>query len=167
MNTFVRILRHLAAPYWVVRRAFPGRVGDAVAGAVRAAERAHDVELRVVVEGGLPPLALLRGKTSRARALELFSQLRVWDTEHNTGVLIYLQFADRKIEIVADRGIARQVKQEQWDAACAAIAREFRAGRYEAGALAGIAHIAAILEKHVPPPRAGDRDELPDRPTVL
>jgi len=162
-----RILKHLATPHWAVRRAFPRRAGDAVQQAVRAIEKAHDVELRVVVEGGLPLAALLRGQGARARAIELFSMLRVWDTAHNTGVLIYLQFADRKIEIVADRGISARVKQEEWDAACAAMAREFRAGRFEEGTLAGIRSVTALLERHLPPPPPGDRDELPDRPSVL
>lgn len=162
-----RILKHLAIPDWSVRRAFPARITEAVAQAVRAAEKAHDVELRVVAEGGLPPAVLWRGVTSRERAIELFSQLRVWDTANNTGVLIYLQFADRKIEIVADRGISARVKQEEWDEACTAIAEEFRAGRFEQGALAGIERVTALLAKHLPPPPPGDRDELPDEPIVI
>ena len=163
----VRIFKHLAMPDWMVRRAFPARAGDAVAAAVAAAEKAHDVELRVAVEGGMPLGALVRGQSSRERAIELFSSLRVWDTQNNTGVLVYVQFADRKIEIVADRGISARVQQAEWDAVCARIAGEFRAGRYEAGALAGIAGITELLRQYVPPPPAGDRDELPDRPTVL
>lgn len=163
----IRILKHLAMPDWMVRRAFPVHVGDAVAAAVAAAEKVHDVELRVAVEGGLALGALLGGQTSRERAIDLFSQLRAWDTQNNTGVLVYVQFADRKIEIVADRGISTRVQQAEWDAVCARIVEEFRAGRFEAGALAGIAGITALLQRHVPPPPAGDRDELPDRPTVL
>jgi uncharacterized membrane protein len=162
-----RILKHLAIPDWTVRRAFPARIGAAVVQAVRTLEKSHDVELKVVVEGGLPPTVLLRGVTSRERAVDLFSQLRVWDTANNTGVLIYLQFADRKIEIVADRGISARVRQEEWDAACAAMAQEFRAGRYEQGALAGIEHVSALLAKHLPPPPPGDQDELPDEPVVI
>jgi uncharacterized membrane protein len=164
---FLRILKHLAMPDWAVRRAFPARTGEVVMAAVRAAEKAHHVELRVALEGGLPIAALLRGQGSRERAIELFSMLRVWDTEHNTGVLLYVQFVDRKIEIVADRGISARVKQEEWDRACAQMAREFAAGRFEQGALAGIAAITELLERHVPPPPRGDRDELPDRPVIL
>ena len=130
-------------------------------------EAAYDVELRVVVEGGMPPFELLRGKGSRARAIELFSQMRVWDTEHNTGVLVYVQFADRRIEIVADRGINARVKQADWDSVCAQITRQFRTQRFKEGALAGIAAIAALIEQHVPPAPPGKRDELPDRPKIL
>lgn len=162
-----RILKHLTMPDRAVGRAFPARVVDAVERAVAAAEKAHDVELRVVAEGGLHLRALSRGQSARERAIELFAQLRVWDTAHNTGVLIYLQFADRAIEIVADRGIAALVRQEEWDAVCAAIAGEFRAGRFEQGALKGIERIDELLAKHVPPPPPGDTDELPDRPIVV
>jgi len=162
-----RALKHLAVPQWTVRRAFPTHVAQTVQRAVRAAESAHDVELRGVVEGGLPLASLLRGTGSRERAIELFSNLRVWDTENNTGVLIYLQFVDRKIEIVADRGISARVRQQEWDAACAAMANEFREGRFEQGTLAGIEYLTALLKKHLPPPPAGDRDELPDAPIVI
>ena len=162
-----RTLKHLAIPQWTVRRAFPAQVAQVVERAVRAAESAHDVELRVVVEGGLPLASLLRDTSSRERAIELFSILRVWDTEKNTGVLIYLQFVDRKIEIVADRGISARVRQQEWDAACAAMANEFREGRFEQGTLAGIEYLTALLKKHLPPPPAGDRDELPDAPIVI
>lgn len=162
-----RIFKHLALPDLAVRRAFPASVAGTVERAVAAAEKAHDVELRVVVEGGMPLGALLRGIGSRERAVELFSLLRVWDTRNNTGVLIYLQFSDRKIEIVADRGISALVGQQEWDAACAAIAAEFACGRFEHGVLAGIERISGLLDQHVPPAPAGDTDELPDRPTVL
>lgn len=167
MTDFARLCKHLAMPHWTLRRAFPRRAGDAVEQAVRAVEKAHDVELRVAIEGGLPLAALIAGHSARERAIELFSQLRVWDTAANTGVLLYVQFADRKIEIVADRGIAARVSQAEWDAVCRRIAAEFRERRFEAGALAGIAAIAGLLKARVPPPPAGDRDELPDRPTLL
>lgn len=162
-----RIFRHLALPDFAVRRAFPAGVSSTVEKAVAAAEKAHDVELRVVVESGLPLGALVRGVGSRERAIELFSLLRVWDTRNNTGVLIYVQFADHKIEIVADRGISSLVKQEDWEGACAAIAAQFAGGRFEQGVLEGIERISQLLRKHVPPPAAGDVDELPDRPIVL
>ena len=102
----------------------------------------------------------------RDRALELFSALRVWDTEHNSGVLIYLQMVDHRIEIVADRGIARLVAQAQWDAICRRMETEFHAGRFEAGALSAIDEITRLLAAHFP---AGESnpDELPDRPVVI
>ncbi len=165
--SLARTLKHLVMPDWMVRRAFPPRVGDLIAAAVAEAEKAHDVELRVVAEGGLPMRALLAGQSSRARAIDVFAQQRVWDTQNNTGVLIYVQFADRAIEIVADRGVSARVSQAEWDAVCACIVAEFRLARYAEGVRAGIDGILALLRRHVPPPPPGDRDELPDQPTVI
>lgn len=162
-----RILKHLATPARVVHRAFPERIWEAVESAVREAEQAHAIELRVVVEARLPLVGLLRGQTARERAIELFTLLRVWDTEHNSGVLIYVQMADRKIEIVADRGINAKVKQAEWDAICGRITQTFREGRFEDGAMLGISEIGALVKAHIPPPQGGDARELPDKPLVL
>ncbi len=150
-----------------MHRAFPPRVWEAVESAVREAEQAHDIELRVVVEARLPVVRLLRGETSRERAIELFTLLRVWDTEHNSGVLIYVQFADRKLEIVADRGINAKVEQSEWNAICGRITQAFREGRFEDGAMLGISEIGALVKTRIPPPRGPHPDELPDKPLLL
>lgn len=161
-----RITKHLLAPQWIVRRAFSKAVLKRIEAAVKASETLHEGELRFAVEAGLDLLPLLRGVTPRQRALELFSQLRVWDTERNCGVLIYLQLVDRRIEIVADRGINRKVTQQEWDIICRGMEAAFRDGRYEEGVLAGIREITALLARHFPPGEANP-DELPDRPVVL
>ena len=96
----------------------------------------------------------------------MFSLLDVWDTEENTGVLIYVQLIDHAIEIVADRGIAKRVPQAEWDAICRAMERAFRADRYEQGALEAIGTVTAILARHFPP-GAANPNELPDKPVVL
>ena len=162
-----RILRHLATPRRVVNRAFPQRVWEGVESAIREGEQAHEMQMRVVLEAGLSLDALVRGQTSRERAIELFSLLRVWDTEHNSGVLIYVQFADKKIEIVADRGINARVQQAEWDAICGRIAQAFRQGRFEEGAMLGISEIGALIKSRVPPRVGARRDELPDKPVLL
>ena len=92
-----RVLKHLAVPQWVVRGAFPPAVLARIEAAITASELAHRGEIRFVVEGGLDLMPLLRDISPRQRALEVFSELRVWDTEENTGVLIYVQFIDRDI----------------------------------------------------------------------
>ncbi|MBX9812239.1 MAG: TPM domain-containing protein [Burkholderiales bacterium] len=161
-----RITKHLLAPQWIVRRAFSKAVLERIEAAVKASETLHEGELRFAVEAGLDLLPLLRGVTPRQRALELFSQLRVWDTERNCGVLIYLQLVDRRIEIVADRGIDRKVTQQEWGVICRGMEAAFRDGRYEEGVLAGIREITALLARHFPPGEANP-DELPDRPVVL
>ena len=161
-----RIVRHLFAPHWIVGRAFPRRTLDAIEAATRASEETHDAELRFAVEAGLHPLPVSRGQTARARALEVFANLRVWDTEHNSGVLIYVQLVDRRIEIVADRGIAAKVSQHEWDSICRRMEDAYRKREFEEGTLLGIAHITALLARHFPPLK-DNPNELADRPVVL
>jgi len=161
-----RVIKHLFAPRWVVDRKFPTSTIRAIEKAIGESEQSHDGELRFAVEGGLKLWLLLHGRTPRARAVEIFSQLRVWDTEHNSGVLIYVQVADRRIEIVADRGINAKVEQHQWDAISGAMKSAFQAQRYEAGAIEGIREITALLAQHFPPTSANP-DELPNAPVML
>jgi uncharacterized membrane protein len=161
-----RVLKHLFAPHWISHRAFPRRSLAAIENAIHASEKLHAGELRFVVEASLHPLPLMRGLSARHRAHEVFSGLRVWDTEHNSGVLIYVQLVDHSIEIVADRGISAIVPQHDWEAICRRMEAAFKQRRFEEGALKAIVEITALLARHFPP-RAGKRDELPDRPVVL
>lgn len=161
-----RIIKHLFAPHWIIARAFPRRTLTAIETAIRASEKSHDGELRFAVEAGLHPLPVLRGQTVRQRSTEVFSSLRVWDTEYNSGVLIYVQLVDRRIEIVADRGVNAKVAQQQWDAICRRMEAAFRESHYESGALTAIAEITALLAQHFPP-RGGNPDELSNKPVVL
>lgn len=165
-----RIFRHLVAPHWLARRAFSPASLRAIQAAVAAAEKYHAGELRFVVEAGLPFVDLWRGVSPRERAMELFSRLRVWDTAQNSGVLIYVQLIDRRVEIVADRGIALHVAQEQWESVCRGMEGSFRSGAYGPGALAAIARIGELLAEHFPAHPGGlapPHNELPDRPLIL
>ncbi|MDB5809486.1 MAG: putative rane protein [Betaproteobacteria bacterium] len=161
-----RLLKHLLIPDWVARRPFSGVLLDRVEAAIHTSEQSHDAELQVALEPGLHLAALLRGLTPRARAVEVFSQLRVWDTERNSGVLIYLQLIDHAIEIVADRGINAKVPQAQWDEICRRMERAFAEEHYEQGVLTAIDDVTTLLAQHFPPV-SGKRDELPDRPAML
>jgi uncharacterized membrane protein len=156
----------LFAPDWLVYRAFPRAALKRIEAAIRQSEAAHRGELRFAVEAGLDLLPVLRGLTPRQRALDVFSRLRAWDTEENSGVLIYVQLLDRDIEIVADRGISAKVGQAQWDAICHRMEEAFRARRFEAGVLEGITEVTTLLTTHFPA-RSENPDELPDRPVVL
>ena len=161
-----RALKHLLTPDWVAMRPFPASALDRIEAEINASEQRHRGELRFALEASLEPLDVLRGIPARMRALELFAALRVWDTEENSGVLIYLQMVDRRIEIVADRGINRLVQQSEWDAICRRMETEFRAGRFEAGTRAAIQEVTELLARHFPP-SADNPDELPNRPVVL
>ncbi len=163
---FKRIVKHLIAPQWVIARAFPRAALDAIETEIRASEKKHHGEVRFAVEAGLHPLPLLRGQSARQRAVEVFSNLRVWDTAHNSGVLIYVQLVDRRIEIVADRGINARVPQTQWDAICRRMEDAFRREHYQQGVLAAIDEITELLARHFPP-LDENPNELPDRPVVL
>ena len=126
----------------------------------------HSGQLRFVVESALPMGQVVRGETPRQRALEVFSRLRIWDTEENCGVMIYLLLADRGVEIVADRGIHRKVGDETWQAICRGMEAAFRERRFTDGAVDGIDAINALLAQHFPRAKTGP-NELPDQPVML
>jgi uncharacterized membrane protein len=161
-----RWLRHLLLPDWWARRAFGRADLAAIGAAIAASESTHRGELRFVVEGALAPAALWRNATARARAVELFASQRVWDTEGNSGILIYVQLVERRVEILVDRGIAARVAQAEWDAICRAMESAFRAGRWREGALAAVARAGELLAAHFPA-GADNPNELPDAPLVL
>jgi len=138
----------------------------AIEAAVAKCEHAHSGQICVAIEAALPTDVLLRGLSARDRAIEVFSTLRVWDTEHNNGVLLYLLIADRDVEIVADRGIAQRVQQSEWEAICRQMESAFSAGHFEDGIIAGIYSVADKLSDHFP--GEGERNnELPDAPVML
>jgi hypothetical protein len=161
-----RIARHLMATRWRVNRAFPGGTLIAIDRAIKASEATHRGEIRFVVEGALDTAPLLRGQTARERAIDVFSQLRIWDTERNNGVLIYLLLADRNVEIVADRGIDAKVGPREWERICRNMEAAFRQADFEGGVVGGIREVTRHLAEHFPP-IGDDRNELPDKPVVL
>ena len=161
-----RVMRHLSNGRAAVRRDFPPHTLDAIERTIRETEARHDGQIRFAVEAALDLAPLLAGQVARERALEVFSQLRVWDTEHNNGVLIYLLLADRDVEIVADRGIHTRLGQESWETICREMEAAFREGHFETGVLAGIHAVGEHLSRHFPP-RSGKSNEMPDRPVVL
>jgi len=138
----------------------------AIEAAIKESETTHFGEIRFAVEAALDPLALLQGRSARDRALEVFSQLRVWDTERNNGVLIYLLLADRRVEIVADRGINRDVGQSGWDKICREMEHAFKQEDFELGVVSGIHAIAAHLARFYPASGVNE-NELPDQAVML
>lgn len=168
MNRVLRRLLRLLRHRWVddtdTRRALDDAAFDRLAARVAASEQRHGGEIRISVEAGLPLSYLWQDLSARDRALTLFGKLRVWDTEHNNGVLIYVLLAEHAIEIVADRGLARQVPAAHWQAVIAGLREAFRAGRYEPGLLQAIDAVEALLVQHFPlAPGAANPNELSDR----
>jgi uncharacterized membrane protein len=161
-----RIARHLLEHHWRARRVFTPKVLARIEEAIQAGERTHSGQLRFVVEGALDGAPLFRNQTARERALDIFSRLRIWDTAHNNGVLIYLLLADRNVEIVADRGIDAKVGAAGWEKICRDMEGDFAQGRFEAGAVKGVEAVSRELAKYFPP-NGPHPNELADKPIVI
>jgi uncharacterized membrane protein len=162
----LRTLKHLFFLDWQVQRAFSKGSLDAIAQAIHASEQTHGGEIRFVVEASLEGAPLWKGQTTRERAIDVFSHLRIWDTEGNNGVLIYLLLADRSVEIVADRGIHARTHGKNWATICSAMELDFSRSEFLTGTLTGIASIAQVIGQHFP--EQGKRtNELPDNPVLL
>lgn len=162
----MRWFRHLV-DWSPAKRHFPPLTLDAVQRAIADSERHHLGEVCFAVEGRLAFADVLRGRTPRDRAREVFTHLRVWDTTRNSGVLVYILLADQAIEIVADRAVAASVDQAEWDRVCALMQKHFTAGNYQGGAIAGIEAISAILVRWFPSDGTTNSDELANRPVIL
>jgi len=162
-----RFCRHLATDHGSVRRAFSDAALSRIETLIGEGEKCHRGQVRFAVEPALPLARVLSAVTPRERALEVFGLLRIWDTEENCGVLVYLLLADRDVEIIADRGIHRRVGEDAWSAVCRKMEAAFRGGRFAEGVEAGLAEISALLAQHYPREGSGEANELPDRPVVL
>jgi uncharacterized membrane protein len=153
-----RLCRHLFTTHWQLGRAFPDATMRAIEQAIAAGERETSGELRFVVESALPAAALLAGESARDRALALFSDLHVWDTAENNGVLIYV--------LLADRAVNATLGTDVWLAVCHTLEAAFAEGRFQAGAIAAVEDLTRQLKAHFPP-APDQRNELPDRPLVI
>jgi len=161
-----RVLRHLAMDRADVHRFLPPSALARIEKTIGEGEARHAGQVCFAVEAALPLARVWHRVTPRERAVEAFGLLRVWDTEHNDGVLIYLLLADRDVEIVADRGIHEKVGDEAWTAICRKMEKEFRAGRYAEAVEEGVRAVSDLLATHSPH-TGGDRNEIPDKPIVL
>jgi len=157
---------HAFMPPWRWRVAFPASLLGDIEMAVQQSESLHRGELRFAVENALAPAWVWRGMSARQRATEVFSNLRVWDTEENSGVLIYLLLADREVDIVADRGITKLVPQAEWDTIAEAMQKAFHRGDFRRGSLEGIERITKILATHFPSD-AINSNELSNTPVIV
>ena len=167
MNRWLRLLRHRWLDEDDARRALGPGALIRIQERVRASERSHSGEIRVCVEAGLPLSYLWRGLSARQRAITLFGKLRVWDTEHNNGVLIYLLLAEHRIEVVADRGLSRHLDAAAWQRIVDGMGAAFRAGRFEEGLIAAIDAVDARLRERFPlAPGQPNPNELPDSPLL-
>ena len=166
-NKLKRIFKHRWIDESAARRALPPELLQRLTRRVSASERRHTGEVRICVEAGLPLGYLWRGATARERAVMLFGKLRVWDTEHNNGVLIYLLLADHSIELVADRGLNNAVSGAQWKSMVDRLAGALRERRFEDGLTQALEEVSAVLVEHCPLATGQSRaNELPDEPAI-
>lgn len=161
---FARLTRHIFMPRRSLRRAFDEAALTAIEQAITDTEKTHGGEIRIALEASLDPAELFSDLSPRQRALQAFAQLGVWDTELNNGVLIYVLWADRDVEIVADRGFNGRVTAQEWSEVCHRMEQLFSQGAAAPAVIAGIQATGALISRHFP---ATDRNELPDRPVVL
>lgn len=166
MVNLSRWLKHAFMPPWSWRWSFPSDVLKEIEKTVKQSEYLHRGELRFAIENALSPSWVWHGMTARRRAAEVFSNLRIWDTEENSGVLIYVQLADHEVHILADRGISRCVSQGEWDTIAQMMRQEFSQGNFKEGSVKGIKEITGLLAIHFPVGE-NNKNELSDRPVVI
>ncbi len=167
MNRLSRLFAHLITGPWSIRRSFPGEALDRVEQAIEQGESTHSAELRVAVEHSLSLwTVLINALAPRERAIDVFSLLRVWDTEQNNGVLIYVLLADQDVEIIADRGAAARIEQTVWDNACEIMRKSFQYGKFEQGTIEAVNYLNKELAV-VFVPGTNNSNELPNRPVIL
>ncbi|WP_151447414.1 TPM domain-containing protein [Lacisediminimonas profundi] len=161
-----RLFRHLTTTSAAGRRAFPPEGMKAIQAAIARGEKAHRAEIRLMVEPAMSFGDLLEGRTARHRARALFTEYRIWDTEENCGILVYINLADRMVEIVADRGVNKLLEAAQWQQVCRTITAGFAAGRYDESVVEAIDQLNGMLHADFP---AEDHNpnELPNRPLML
>jgi uncharacterized membrane protein len=162
----VRVFKHLFMPDWLVRLRFNQRAMQQIESAIAQSEKAHGGEIRFAVEANLSLRDLLANRSARERALDVFSGLRIWDTEQNNGVLIYLLLADHDVEIVADRGINSQVSADEWEQIAQMMESHCRAGEFTTAVLAAIEAISHVLMRHYPA-TGREVNELSNEPVVI
>lgn len=162
-----RFFKHAAVMRWQVRRAFSHAVCQSIENAIATSELGHRAEIRFVVEGALDWPQLWRNLDARERAVSLFSDLHIWDTEHNTGILVYVLFAEKKLEIVADRGISARVDQQEWESICANMTKAFQVGQFKEGSIEGLKRITALLQRHFPQESSLAIEELSNQVVIL
>lgn len=171
LNRIKRVLKHRWLDVASTRRAIPPDMQYRLQQRVAASEQRHSGEVRIYVEAALPPSYLWRDaplqQITRQRALAMFSNLRVWDTAHNNGVLIYLLLAEHVIEIVADRGLNQVVAPQVWQAMLSRMRQAFQDARFEDGLTQALEEVSALLVQHFPlAAGTSNPNELPDSPVL-
>lgn len=166
MVNITRLIKHLLLPDWLVRVRFKKMQLQQIAEAITASEKLHDGEIRFAVEASLPLSYLLKNRITRDRALDVFSRLRIWDTEYNNGVLIYFLLADKDFEIIVDRGLYAKFDPKVWQAIAQSMEQHCKGGDFTGAVLVGILTVTQLQIQHYP--NSGKTaNELSDAPVIV
>jgi uncharacterized membrane protein len=166
MKLFPRLFRHFLITAQHGRRAFPESTLKAIQKAIAHGEKRHRAEVRLMIEASLPLHEVLAGTSPRQRARELFSEYRVWDTEENCGILIYINLADHDVEIVTDRAVGRTLGHDAWESVCQMMTGGYKQGQFEDSTVAAVERLNDLLEAAFPDD--GSRaNQLSNRPLML
>ena len=166
MKSLARAFRHLFTTTAAGRRAFPTASLKAIQAAIAAGETMHRAEVRLIIEPALDVFDAMRGMSSRHRARELFALYRIWDTEENCGVLIYINLADHKVEIITDRGVGRVIEAQAWQAVCQTMTQGFARREFHDSTIAGLEQLNALLKTSFPA-NGAHPNQLSNRPIIL
>ncbi|HCK31373.1 MAG TPA: hypothetical protein DIT34_05445 [Acinetobacter ursingii] len=137
-----------------------------ITNAVKQAEHGHIGEIQVVIEGHIP-CSQAYYQNTRRRAEQLFAELGVWDTEYNSGILLYLNLCERQVEIVIDRGICALTHETEWQMICQHIVAELKAKNYRQAVVTGVLEIGEILDQFYDKQITDRDDELDNSPIIL
>ena len=168
MKKLTRLWRHFTTNARTGRRAFTPATLKAIQTHIAAGEAQHRAEVRIIIESALSLSLVFKKTSTRVRAHQLFSQYRIWDTNENCGILIYINLADRKVEIIADRGVARQLAAEDWQRICKAMTEGFAEQEFHHSTIAGLTQLNLLLEQHFPAIYKNENsNQLSDQAVVL
>jgi uncharacterized membrane protein len=155
---------------WFTTRKFDAAARQAIEQAVTNAEMGHAGEIRVVIEAHLPLNTALHQSTV-GRARDLFASLGVWDTAHNSGVLLYINLCEHRVEIVADRGISAQIEPMRWQTICqqvtAILSDSLNDNPHQQGVVLGVELIGATLSEFYTILNNDQGNELSNTPIFL
>ncbi|WP_180172045.1 TPM domain-containing protein [Acinetobacter sp. YH12023] len=139
---------------------------QAIAQAVTEAEHGHVGEIQVVIEGHIPSNQAYYQNT-RARAEQLFAELGVWDTEFNSGVLLYLNLCERQVEIVIDRGMRQATDAQVWQDICARIIQSMQNKQYRIALTVGVKEIGEVMDHFYAGKSVDRNNEIANAPIIL
>jgi uncharacterized membrane protein len=163
-----RLFRHLFTWQSKVDDAFSESCFAKIEQAVAKTEAIHGCEIAFVVEASLSPRQVWHRCTARDRALEMFGRFGVWDTELNNGVLLYVLFADRSVELVVDRAISKRIEQSVWDALVKQLTAQFAKQEYGLASVHAVEQIGKVLSAHFTASQTSvDVNEVPNKPRSI